>query len=105
VRDIRHHDRVAIRRRLGERARADHRPRAWTVLDDHLLAEGFGQRLREHAANDIGRAAHAIGRDEPDGSIGTRLRNGLQRTERKAEHHPAEAHGDPSITRSWCRTL
>src|SRR5262249_9813056 len=42
---------------------AGHAPRAWNVLNDDLLANGFAHVLREQPSNYVGRPASRIGHD------------------------------------------
>jgi hypothetical protein len=80
VRARRDHDRIAVGRRLEQRACADDRAGAAAVVDECLHAERFGQLAPDHAGEDVvartGRERH----DDADrlGRIG-RLRMTAQR--------------------------
>jgi len=51
------HELIAVGRRLRDALSPDHAARAADVLDDHLLAQDFGDVGIKDSANDIARAA------------------------------------------------
>ena len=56
--------RVAVRRRAGDRLGADQAAAAGAVLDEELLAEGLAELVGEHAAEQVVGAAGRIGDDD-----------------------------------------
>jgi hypothetical protein len=56
--------RVAVRLRLGDKIGGDSAARAWLVLNDEGLAEGFAEMLRGHACKAVGIAARGKGHDD-----------------------------------------
>ena len=65
VRGRGHQQRVAVRRLIDHVFGRDVAGRAGLVLDDHLLTEALGQRLREAPRQDVGRAAGREADHEP----------------------------------------
>jgi hypothetical protein len=62
----RHQQREAVRRRLGNRSRGDHRARAGAVLDDDGLPERRLHRLAQHARDNVDPAASGIADENAD---------------------------------------
>ena len=82
--------RVAVGRRLGDHLTRDIAVGAGTVLDHHRLAEPHGQRLRQQAGNDVGRAAGRKRHHELDRAdrIVLRHRGRGEHRDENGEHQP-----------------
>ena len=72
-------DGVAVGRRFRDRVGRDVAAGAWTVLDDHRLAEGFAELGAEHAGKHVDRAAGDEGDDDADRLMGIGLGSGAAR--------------------------
>ena len=75
----RQHDRIAVRRRLGDLIRADHAARAGFVLDHERLAERGLQPLADQAAGEIHQPAGRPWDDHADRLVRVLLRLRLRR--------------------------
>ncbi len=84
-------DRVAVGSGPGDERGAEVAARAGTVLDDHRLAERRRELLREHARDQVGRAAGGKGHDQVDRARRPVLRIGRRRLRRGAR---CESEGD-----------
>ena len=93
--------RVAVGRRLGDVFGGDLVVGARPVLDDRLLAPGFGEALRQHAAERIGDAARRRRHHDRDrlGRIGLRLGG------RGGRHQATERDQTPQATSASVRLL
>ncbi len=88
------HQRVAVGGGLGDLVGADGARIAGDVLDDHRLAPGLGEFLREHAAGDVGGAAGGEAHDQPHRllrprGLGKGCGTGRQRDEHEGERQRA----------------
>ena len=96
----RHHQRVAVRRRLGDRARRDDAAGARPVLDHEGLAEPLLELLPEHAGEDVGAAAGRERNHDGDRPrriiLGGGRMEGAQRPARSDAKHLEQAHEDSS---------
>ena len=72
------HERVAVRRSLGDGSRAERSARAAAIVDDDRLAQALLQPLADHAGDNVGTAAGGIRHDQPNGPgrKGLRCRDG-----------------------------
>ena len=77
------HQRVPIRRRLRRRLHANDPARARPIFDHDLLAETFGEPLRNEAGQNIGAASSALGHDHAQRPIGVSLGLHKRRTEQQ----------------------
>jgi hypothetical protein len=79
---VRHHDGVAVGRRLGGNAHADDAGDAAAIVDDHLLSQAAGHFLGDDARHRIDTAAGGKRNDQGHGAgrIG-RLRRRAPRPE------------------------
>jgi hypothetical protein len=68
VRDRHHEQRVAIRRGLGRRLRADYAARAAAVIDIHFGAELLGELVGNQPPHHVIAAAGREWNDQPDRS-------------------------------------
>jgi hypothetical protein len=78
------HQRIAVRRRLGDGGRADRAAGAAAIVDHDRLAQALVQLLAEHAGDDVGAAAGGVGHDEPDRPVGVGVRRAGGRQHRRA---------------------
>ncbi len=92
----RHHDQgVAVGRRLRAFGGADHRAGARPVLHHEALLERLPQLLREHARENVGRAAGAERHDHPDHMVGIILLRHGGRGQGQAEGHAGQCYAVP----------
>src|SRR3712207_4456071 len=73
----RHQQRVTVRRRFRDVFGAERRSRAWTVLDDELLAVCLRKALREQSAEDVGASAGREWRNDAHCFLGVLLPRGV----------------------------
>ena len=93
--------RVAVRIGLAHRLRGDNALRARARFDDHRLAKLLGERLREDARAEFGRAAGRERHDQADGLV--RVLGERRRTaQRRKESCKCPDHGASAI-RAGCR--
>ena len=104
-RDGDHADRVAVRRRARGGFSADVAARANAVFDDDLLSPLPADVVRDHARENIERAAGGGESDEPDGLVGEsracllrdrRASSATKNNERRERAPECRSHGFPS---------
>ena len=97
-------ERVTVRIGGGDTAGAQRAAGAADILDDHLLAEHLGHRLRDQPGHGVGRPARGERHHHGDGALGVGLRPGRcgQQDESRGEGIPA-VHGEHSLSILACK--
>ena len=85
--------RIAVGRRIDDRAGADGARSAGLVLDDEALAELDRQLLRHLARHDVDRSTGRVGHDDADGLVGIGCKRGAGAGQGRGQQHGAADSG------------